>query len=275
MKAEESFPADKSPDSEVLTHQLGAVCRENKNKECNEACFQTWNVTYVVLGSGEPKKNMGMKSWALTYIQLSEDSWVKWALEVCEWYRQPTRCLWFFPTSMQCGGVRSLKCFKFKTFSERWCRSEDGALAGLTLALGTSMGLSWVQNFVQTTDLANLVHLHDHDDHDQDVFLDVPLATHPLLPHGQLDLSWTNINCATLRGESIFLYHNDVQYHNYFDYYDGQYVSKMWQYVKSDNLVRNQPLKGFWRTLCWSTWSAAFHNMTIVIVIVVIDRIDR
>ena len=87
MKAEESFPADKSPDSEVLTHQLGAVCRENKNKECNEACFQTWNViyvTYVVLGSGEPKKNMGMKSWALTYSQLSEDSWVKWAPEVCE-----------------------------------------------------------------------------------------------------------------------------------------------------------------------------------------------
>ena len=164
-----------------------------------------------------------------------------------------------------------------KLFSERWCSSEDGALAGLTLALGTSMGLSWVQNFVQTTDLANLVHLHDQDDHDQDVFhlLDVPLDAHPLLPHGQLGLSWTNINCATLRGESIFLYHNNGQYHNYFDYYDGQYVSKMWQHVKSDNLVRNQPLKGFWRTLCWSTWSAAFHNMTIVIVIVVIDRIDK
>ena len=41
---------------------------------------------------------------------------------------------------MHCGGVRLMKCFKFKTFSERWCRSEDGALAGLTLALGTSDG---------------------------------------------------------------------------------------------------------------------------------------
>ena len=41
---------------------------------------------------------------------------------------------------MHCGGVRLMKCFKFKTFSERWCSNEDGALAGLTLALGTSDG---------------------------------------------------------------------------------------------------------------------------------------